>query len=57
MVFSSIVFLCTFLAGVFLLYTVVPSLKAKNALLIIASLTFYAYGEPVYVFLDRKSVV
>ena len=51
MVFSSIVFLCTFLAGVFLLYTVVPSLKAKNALLIIASLTFYAYGEPVYVFL------
>lgn len=51
MVFSSIVFLCAFMVGVFLLYLVVPSLKAKNALLIVVSLAFYAYGEPVYVFL------
>lgn len=51
MVFSSLPFLCIFLPAVFLLYTVIPSLKARNALLIVASLVFYAYGEPVYVLL------
>ena len=51
MVFSSLVFLCIFLPAVFLLYSVIPSLKLKNGLLIIASLVFYAYGEPVYVLL------
>lgn len=51
MVFSSLEFLCVFLPAVFLLYSVIPSLKAKNALLIIASLLFYAYGETLYVFL------
>ena len=51
MVFSSLTFLCIFLPVVFLLYTVIPNLKVRNALLIIASLFFYAYGEPVYVFL------
>ena len=51
MVFSSIVFLSVFLPAVFLLYTVIPSLKVRNALLIAASLVFYAYGEPVYVLL------
>ena len=49
MVFSSLVFVCVFLPVVFVLYTVLPGLKAKNVLLIIASLLFYAYGEPVYV--------
>ncbi len=51
MVFSSLVFLCIFLPTVFLIYTIVPSLKFRNGLLIIASLAFYAYGEPVYVLL------
>lgn len=51
MVFSSLTFLCIFLPVVFLLYTVIPSLYVRNALLIIASLLFYAYGEPVYVLL------
>ncbi len=51
MVFSSLAFLCIFLPTVFLLYTVIPNLKIRNALLIIASLMFYGYGEPVYVFL------
>ena len=51
MVFSSLTFLCVFLPVVFLLYTVIPNLKAKNILLIAASLVFYAYGEPVYVLL------
>lgn len=51
MVFSSLVFLCVFLPTVFLIYTIVPSLKFRNGLLIVASLAFYAYGEPVYVLL------
>ncbi|MDO4553727.1 MAG: MBOAT family protein [Lachnospiraceae bacterium] len=51
MIFSSLEFLCVFLPVVFLLYSVIPSLKARNGLLILASLFFYAYGEPVYVFL------
>ena len=42
-------FLCVFLPVVFLLYYIIPSLKCRNILLIIFSLLFYAYGEPVYV--------
>lgn len=51
MVFSSLEFICVFLVAVFLLYSILPSLRVRNALLIIASLGFYAYGEPVYVLL------
>lgn len=51
MVFSSIVFLCAFLPIVFILYSIIPSLKARNILLLISSIIFYAYGEPVYVIL------
>lgn len=51
MVFSSMTFLCVFLPVVFLLYMVFPGIKMKNAFLILASLIFYAYGEPVYVLL------
>jgi alginate O-acetyltransferase complex protein AlgI len=51
MVFSSLEFLCVFLPVVIVLYSVIPSLPVKNALLILASLAFYAYGEPVYVLL------
>lgn len=51
MVFSSLVFLCIFLPAVFIIYSVIPSLKFRNGLLIVASLVFYAYGEPIYVLL------
>lgn len=51
MVFSSLVFLCIFLPIIFCLHTAIPSVKARNVLLIIASLIFYAFGEPVYVIL------
>ena len=51
MVFSSMAFLCIFLPLVFLVYTILPGIRAKNAILLIASLLFYAYGEPVYVLL------
>lgn len=50
MVFSSLPFLFMFLPITFALYYLVPK-KAKNILLLIASLIFYAWGEPVYVFL------
>lgn len=51
MVFSSIVFISFFLPATFLLHLILPGFKAKNWLLVAASLLFYAYGEPVYVFL------
>ena len=51
MVFSSLTFLCVFLPAVFVLYTLLPRMKAKNAVLLVASVFFYAYGEPVYALL------
>ena len=51
MVFSSLVFLCIFLPAVWLVQLLLPSVKCKNAALLIASILFYAYGEPVYVIL------
>lgn len=49
MVFSSTIFLFSFLPVVFLLHLILPGMKAKNLLLIVASLVFYAFGEPYYV--------
>lgn len=57
MIFSSLTFLCVFLPIVFLLHCAVPGMRAKNFLLIVASLFFYAYGEPIYVFLMLGSTV
>ena len=51
MTFSSLVFICIFLPIVFCLHCAIPVTKVRNALLIIASLLFYAFGEPVYVLL------
>lgn len=51
MVFSSMVFLCVFLPVVFALHLILPGIQAKNAMLVLASLLFYAYGEPVYLIL------
>lgn len=49
MVFSSLVFLCIFFPVVFCLHAAIPSTQVRNALLTVASLFFYAFGEPVYV--------
>lgn len=51
MVFSSLLFLYAFLPVWLLLYFLVPGLTGKNIVLLCASLVFYAWGEPVYVFL------
>ncbi|MBQ2695999.1 MAG: MBOAT family protein [Clostridia bacterium] len=49
MVFSSLLFLCIFLPAVLLLYYASKNLTYKNIVLVIASLLFYAWGEPFYV--------
>lgn len=45
------VFMCVFLPVVFGLHCVLPGIHTKNALLLLASVIFYAYGEPVYILL------
>ena len=50
MLFSSTLFLFLFLPIIFCLYFAVP-FKFKNIILLVFSLIFYAWGEPVYVFL------
>ena len=57
MVFSSAVFLFIFLPVVFVLSRVLPGIRAKNILLLIASLLFYAFGEPVYILLMLASIL
>ena len=48
MVFSSVIFLFFFLPAVYIMYCLCSDIRMKNALLIMASLFFYAFGEPVY---------
>ena len=56
MVFSSLVFLFVFLPMTLLLYFVV-SRNYRNFILLIVSLIFYAWGEPVYIILMLFSTV
>lgn len=56
MVFSSTVFLFRFLPIFFILYFMVPG-RMKNIILLLGSLFFYAWGEPVYVLLMLFSTV
>ena len=61
MVFSSIEFLCAFLPAVLIIYSALSLLRGRieehrllriqNIFLLLASLVFYAYGEPVYILL------
>lgn len=50
MVFSSLPFLFFFLPAFLILYYVFPG-RAKNFVLLVFSLLFYAWGEPVYILL------
>ena len=56
MLFSSISFLYYFLPIVLILYFAVP-FKFKNFVLLIASLFFYFYGEPIYTLLMLATTV
>ncbi|MDR2750613.1 MAG: MBOAT family protein [Clostridiales bacterium] len=51
MVFSSLPFLYLFLPATLLLYYLAPGIKLKNGALLLASIAFYALGEPAYVIL------
>ena len=51
MVFSNLIFLYLFLPLCLAAYFLCRSVPAKNAVLIVFSLIFYAWGEPVYLFL------
>ncbi len=57
MVFSSLVFISILLPVTLLFHWLLPSVRAKNIVLLIASLVFYAYGEPVYILLLLASTV
>ncbi len=56
MVFSTIIFLCAFLPITILGYYLMPG-RGKNIFLLLCSLLFYAWGEPVYVFVMLASIV
>ena len=56
MLFSSIVFLFTVLPAVMILYYLLP-VRFRNVILLLASLVFYAWGEPVYLFLMLLSIL
>ena len=55
MLFSSITFLYYFLPCVLIIYFMVPR-SLKNLVLLLASLVFYAWGEPKYVILMAISI-
>lgn len=55
MLFSSIPFLYYFLPVVLIVYYMVPK-PSKNMVLLLASLVFYGWGEPAYVFLMILSI-
>ena len=58
MIFSSTVFLFAFLPVVIAIYynPFISGRRFKNIFLLLASLGFYAWGEPVYVFLMLMSI-
>lgn len=57
MIFSSFTFLWCFLPPLLILYYSVKNPQFRNVLLLVASILFYAWGEPLYVFLMMVSVV
>ncbi len=56
MIFSSVFFIFVFLPATLILYFLVPW-KIKNLVLLLVSLVFYAWGEPVYILLMMFSIV
>ena len=56
MVFSSLTFLFYFLPAVLAVYFIVPR-RFKNVVLLVFSLAFYGWGEPVYITLMIVSIL
>lgn len=57
MVFSSIIFLFLLLPLLIFLYYLIPGIPYKNICLLLASLLFYAWGEPKYVIVMIGSII
>ena len=57
MVFSSLIFLFGFLPLFLLCYFIPKKRKTRNLVLLLFSLFFYGYGEPIYVLLMILSIV
>ena len=57
MTFSSLVFLFIFFPIVFLLYALIRNKIARNVILAVASIIFYAFGEPVAVIIMLISIL
>ncbi len=57
MLFSSLIFIMVFLPVVFFGSRILRKNKYVNFFLLLASLFFYAWGEPVYVFLMLASII
>lgn len=57
MLFSSLIFIWFFLPVTVLLYTLAPNRTIKNGVLLLASLFFYSWGEPVYLLLLLLTVL
>ena len=56
MIFSSLLFLFWFMPVFFAVYYLVPA-KAKNTVLFVGSIVFYAWGEPKYLLLILISIL
>ncbi len=57
MVFTDLLFLFCFLPISVLLYKVAKNIKIQNILLVVLSLLFYAWGNPVHVILLILSIL
>lgn len=57
MTFSSVVFLFMFFPVTFLLYAIIKNQTARNIILMLASIVFYAFGEPVAVMIMIVSIL
>lgn len=57
MLFSSLTFLLVFLPLTLIAYFIIPNRHYRNIILLITSLIFYAWGEPVYIFLMIGSII
>lgn len=57
MLFNSLTFIFLFFPIVVLLYFCTKNIKIKNALLLVASLIFYSWGEPQYIILMLLTVL
>lgn len=56
MVFSSLLFLFRFLPAILLVYYIAPR-RFRNLVLLVFSLSFYAWGEPIYIILMLASIL